>query len=111
MEALHLSDSGADLTDSVSNDCTFKRYWSDNGQRLVYESWILKYSGYIDPEYLQNKQSTDSSSSYREASEAENLENTNTLKLTSDSHNSQQEPSVGETLVSWMNAIIFKLDI
>lgn len=30
------------------------RYWAENGEHLIWASWISKYADYINPEYLQN---------------------------------------------------------
>ncbi|XP_045463488.1 uncharacterized protein LOC123673103 [Harmonia axyridis] len=48
------SDSGTDLTNSTKYDIflDWKIYWSLNGEKLIWESWIAKYSDYINPEYL-----------------------------------------------------------
>lgn len=55
--ALHGSDSGADLSEcgghsSVARDVDWERYWTVNGERLIWESWISKYGSYINPDYL-----------------------------------------------------------
>lgn len=50
---LHLSDSGADLSEcDATNQTEWERYWAINGERLIWESWISKYGEYINPEYL-----------------------------------------------------------
>ncbi|XP_049861120.1 trimethylguanosine synthase-like isoform X1 [Schistocerca gregaria] len=50
---LHLSDSGADLSEcDATNQTEWERYWSINGERLIWESWISKYGEYINPDYL-----------------------------------------------------------
>lgn len=71
---LHPSDSGADLTyqdchsentnpdklermdhDSTENylsEATWDKFWAVNGERLIWASWIMKYSDYINPAYL-----------------------------------------------------------
>ncbi|KAK3932388.1 Trimethylguanosine synthase, partial [Frankliniella fusca] len=56
---LHGSDSGADLSESgglssVARDVDWERYWTVNGERLIWESWISKYGSYINPDYLVN---------------------------------------------------------
>lgn len=56
---LHGSDSGADLSESgghslVGRDVDWERYWTVNGERLIWESWISKYGSYINPDYLVN---------------------------------------------------------
>lgn len=54
---LHGSDSGADLSEcgghsSITTDVDWERYWTVNGERLIWESWISKYGSYINPDYL-----------------------------------------------------------
>lgn len=76
---LQLSDSGADLSECggdvpCNSSCRhddWERYWSVNGERIIWQSWIAKYGEYINPGYLehqddtlpfvQNKESYDSS--------------------------------------------------
>lgn len=53
VSGLHHSDSGADLSES-SRDHDWEKYWTVNGERLIWESWISKYGSYIDPNYLSN---------------------------------------------------------
>lgn len=79
INALQLSDSGADLTYQESNidstapekmdqdypiqnvtdfeenylsESTWDKFWSVNGERLIWASWIKQYSDYINPAYL-----------------------------------------------------------
>lgn len=54
---LHGSDSGADLSEcgghtSLNRDVDWEQYWTVNGERLIWESWISKYGSYINPDYL-----------------------------------------------------------
>lgn len=50
---LHLSDSGADLSESDALCQTdWEQYWARNGERLIWESWIAKYGEYINPDYF-----------------------------------------------------------
>lgn len=58
VSVLHHSDSGADLSES-SRDLDWERFWTLNGERLIWESWILKYGSYIDPVYLSNSSTVD----------------------------------------------------
>lgn len=51
--SLDHSDSGADLSES-SRDLDWEKYWSANGERLIWESWISKYGDYINPSYIQS---------------------------------------------------------
>lgn len=87
--AQHSSDSGADISENPFNHTTRKltsadyvhsgrnnslpdafggdelndaweKYWSDNGERLIWSSWIDKYSDFIKTDYLKvNVDSTD----------------------------------------------------
>ncbi|XP_031825891.1 trimethylguanosine synthase 1 isoform X2 [Nomia melanderi] len=34
-------------------DIAWEKYWSQNGEQLIWTSWIRKYADYINPEYLQ----------------------------------------------------------
>ena len=63
---LQLSDSGADLsecgadlqyTSSTSRHEDWERYWSANGERIIWQSWIAKYGEYINPSYLNSHDS------------------------------------------------------
>ena len=71
---LQLSDSGAELSECGGDvQCTssrqddWDRYWSLNGERIIWQSWIEKYGEYINPGYVeqedekQNKNVCDSS--------------------------------------------------
>lgn len=63
---LHGSDSGADLSESgghssVTRDVDWERYWTVNGERLIWESWISKYGSYINPDYLATLEGQQSS--------------------------------------------------
>ncbi|XP_065171777.1 uncharacterized protein [Atheta coriaria] len=52
---LQSSDSGADLTElhaRTDADAAWHRFWAHNGERLIWDSWITKYSDYINPDYL-----------------------------------------------------------
>lgn len=57
---LQPSDSGADLSfpPPTQEDYTlqesWERFWAVNWERLIWASWIDKYSDYIDPSYLEN---------------------------------------------------------
>ncbi|KAK2576626.1 hypothetical protein KPH14_005293 [Odynerus spinipes] len=35
-------------------DLAWEKYWSKNGEQLIWSSWIEKYAEYINPEYLQD---------------------------------------------------------
>ncbi|KAI4471625.1 s-adenosylmethionine-dependent methyltransferase related [Holotrichia oblita] len=56
LKSLQSSDSGADLTECFKNDyeSAWHKYWSTNGEHIIWNSWISKYSDYINPEYLPN---------------------------------------------------------
>lgn len=34
-------------------DIAWEKYWSENGERIIWTTWIRKYADYINPEYLQ----------------------------------------------------------
>lgn len=52
---LQSSDSGADLSETFVTEQqeTWEHYWSKNGEKLIWTSWISKYSSYINPEFLE----------------------------------------------------------
>ncbi|KAJ8925194.1 hypothetical protein NQ315_001380 [Exocentrus adspersus] len=54
-KGIQQSDSGTDLTEHLRQDvdADWNRFWSINGEKLIWQSWIEKYSAYINPEYLQ----------------------------------------------------------
>lgn len=54
LKGLQQSDSGADLTECLKHDLDteWMKFWSLNGEKLIWESWLNKYSAYINPEYL-----------------------------------------------------------
>ncbi|GJQ78943.1 hypothetical protein Trydic_g110 [Trypoxylus dichotomus] len=54
IKSLQSSDSGADLTECFKNDyeAAWQKYWSSNGEHIIWNSWISKYSDYINPDYL-----------------------------------------------------------
>lgn len=62
---MQLSDSGADLSEcgadiqyaSSSRHEDWERYWSANGERIIWQSWIAKYGEYINPGYLDSHDS------------------------------------------------------
>ncbi|CAG9821834.1 unnamed protein product [Phaedon cochleariae] len=51
---IHQSDSGTDLTERScqTTDEDWNKFWSVHGEKLIWESWIDKYSAYINPEYF-----------------------------------------------------------
>jgi hypothetical protein len=63
---LQLSDSGADLSEcggdiqytSSSRHEDWERYWSANGERIIWQSWIAKYGEYVNPGYFNNTDGT-----------------------------------------------------
>ncbi|XP_050301028.1 trimethylguanosine synthase isoform X2 [Anthonomus grandis grandis] len=63
---LHISDSGTDLTELATNESEQKtdletewlKFWAINGEKLIWESWITKYSAYINPTYLTQESTT-----------------------------------------------------
>lgn len=48
------NNSGTDVTNSGKQNIflEWQKYWSLNGEKLIWESWITKYSDFINPEYL-----------------------------------------------------------
>jgi len=74
---LQLSDSGADLSEcgadlqytSSSRHEDWERYWSANGERIIWQSWIAKYGEYINPGYLNSHDSNALSESNRDLPE------------------------------------------
>ncbi|VEN45917.1 unnamed protein product [Callosobruchus maculatus] len=55
LRGIQQSDSGADLTENLKYDieADWHKFWALNGERLIWESWIEKYSAFINPDYLQ----------------------------------------------------------
>lgn len=79
-KGLQSSDSGADLTEYSKNelDGAWHKFWSVNGERLIWDSWIFKYSDYINPEYLQHEnklRETNDQQSIKFSFETKDLEN------------------------------------
>lgn len=35
-------------------DIAWEKYWSENGERVIWTTWIAKYADYINPEYLHH---------------------------------------------------------
>nr|XP_022900119.1 uncharacterized protein LOC111413393 [Onthophagus taurus] len=60
IRGLQSSDSGADLTEynikTIDYDSAWHRYWTLNGERIIWDSWIAKYSDYINPEFLPTRE-------------------------------------------------------
>ncbi|CAG9770698.1 unnamed protein product [Ceutorhynchus assimilis] len=55
LKDLHISDSGTDLTEiAYENDSEseWHKFWAQNGEKLIWQSWIATYSAYINPTYL-----------------------------------------------------------
>lgn len=61
LRGLQSSDSGTDLNEYLKHDCelAWQKYWSRNGETIIWKSWITKYSAYINPEYLEYSNSGD----------------------------------------------------
>lgn len=55
IKSLQSSDSGADLSEYLKTDseAAWQRYWALNGERIIWNSWIAKYSDYINPGFGQ----------------------------------------------------------
>ncbi|CAH0546032.1 unnamed protein product [Brassicogethes aeneus] len=64
IKGLQSSDSGADLTEFLRHDldADWQKFWSLNGEKLIWESWIDKYSAYINPDYLHTQDNTEKGS-------------------------------------------------
>ncbi|GBP37833.1 hypothetical protein EVAR_21676_1 [Eumeta japonica] len=41
-----------ELAENYLSENTWEKFWSVNGERIIWASWIKKYSGYINPAYL-----------------------------------------------------------
>lgn len=56
LKGLQSSDSGTDLNEYAKYDSetAWNKFWSLNGETIIWKSWISKYSAYINPEYLDN---------------------------------------------------------
>ncbi|XP_030765571.1 trimethylguanosine synthase [Sitophilus oryzae] len=55
LKELHISDSGTDLSEkgrSEDSDTHWQKFWAEHGEKLIWESWITKYSAFINPSYL-----------------------------------------------------------
>ena len=44
-----------ELFNDDSHQSGWEKYWSKNGERLIWQSWIEKYIDYINPEYLSKE--------------------------------------------------------
>nr|CAI5848253.1 unnamed protein product [Callosobruchus analis] len=55
LRGIQQSDSGTDLTENLKYDieADWHKFWALNGEKLIWESWIEKYSAFINPDYLQ----------------------------------------------------------
>lgn len=55
IKSLQSSDSGADLSEYIKSDLesAWQKYWTVQGERIIWDSWIAKYRGYINPDYIQ----------------------------------------------------------
>lgn len=53
-KTIQQSDSGTDLNEHFIHDIEsdWNKFWSMNGEKLIWESWIDKYSQYINPDYI-----------------------------------------------------------
>ncbi|KAF5269889.1 hypothetical protein FQR65_LT05688 [Abscondita terminalis] len=66
-----------------SNNLAWQEYWSVNGERLIWESWITKYGAYVNPDYDHSTRDSIRSS----------FEKPDSLKLSLDSLSPQQDSS------------------
>lgn len=76
IKSLQSSDSGADLSEYLKNDfdTSWHKYWASNGERIIWNSWIAKYSDYINPQFLQQQEGATTSTVDKEVKE-ESLSN------------------------------------
>ncbi|KAK5642029.1 hypothetical protein RI129_008196 [Pyrocoelia pectoralis] len=72
------------------SDLAWHDYWAINGERLIWESWIAKYSSYISPEFTRTL--CDPSSVSKQSS-LDKPESTCSLKLSFDSASPHQDSS------------------
>ncbi|KAG7296276.1 hypothetical protein JYU34_021401 [Plutella xylostella] len=42
----------AEFEENYLSECTWDKFWAINGERIIWASWIKKYSDYINPSYL-----------------------------------------------------------
>lgn len=47
-------DSQAEFEENYLSENSWDKYWAVNGERLIWASWIKKYSDYINPAYLND---------------------------------------------------------
>ncbi|KAL1517508.1 hypothetical protein ABEB36_001264 [Hypothenemus hampei] len=59
------SETDSQLHESDDDDLEIKwqKYWSENGEKLIWKSWIDKYSDYINPDYLPQRKLSESNES------------------------------------------------
>lgn len=48
-------------------DIAWEKFWSKNGEQLIWTSWIEKYADYINPDYFQNNTNTVENESSQDA--------------------------------------------
>lgn len=82
MKSIQSSDSGADLSEYLKNDLetSWHKYWALNGERIIWNSWIAKYSDYINPDFLQEAETLESTNQ----DSAGNKKNEKTLQFSFD---------------------------
>ncbi|ERL89430.1 hypothetical protein D910_06797 [Dendroctonus ponderosae] len=58
-KGLHVTDSGADLPELAHDveyfnelDTKWQTFWTENGEKLIWNAWITKYSAFINPNYV-----------------------------------------------------------
>ena len=50
-------------------ELAWEKYWSENGEQLIWASWIEKYVDYINPYYMQESQITEAEKKIAESKE------------------------------------------
>lgn len=58
------------------SDIAWDKFWADNGERLIWGSWIEKYADYINPGYLNDDKLSESEKSPKECVEKFSEQNT-----------------------------------
>ncbi|XP_056642517.1 trimethylguanosine synthase [Diorhabda sublineata] len=83
-KTIQQSDSGTDLNEQFIHDIEsdWNKFWSLNGEKLIWESWIDKYSQYINPDYISQKKLGEEYNLLAESSIEDNYTSHNPKKFT-----------------------------
>ncbi|XP_063828025.1 trimethylguanosine synthase isoform X2 [Ostrinia nubilalis] len=85
----------ADFDENYLSEDTWEKFWAINGERLIWASWIKKYSDYINPAYLgdNNELVLDDNSIPKQhsADQIYNIENSDANEKTEDVDESMRE--------------------